>query len=54
MAWERIGEDLHGRRKVIDLTGVSPAARSRQVKARQELEGRSHRLSEKGWIQCLG
>lgn len=50
MAWERIGEDLHGRRKVIDLTGVTP----KQQRPRQELEGRSHRLSEKGWIQCLG
>lgn len=39
MAWERIGEDLHGRRKVIDLTGVTPKQqRPRQVKARQELE----------------
>lgn len=38
MAWERIGEDLHGRRKVIDLTGVTPKQqRPRQVKARQEL-----------------
>lgn len=39
MAWTRINKELHGRRKVIDLTGVMPKQRRpRQVEARRELE----------------
>lgn len=43
----RANKDLHGRRKVIDLTGVMPKQRRpRQVEARQELERAIARLKQ--------
>ncbi|CAB0843165.1 hypothetical protein FRC0360_00134 [Corynebacterium diphtheriae] len=43
----RDNKELHGRRKVIDLTGVMPKQRRpRQVEARQELERAIARLNQ--------
>lgn len=47
MAWTRINKELHGRRKVIDLTGVMPKQRRpSQVEARRELERAIARLKQ--------